>query len=117
LIQGAAVRFRAAGRVLEAFNNKPFRSKKEAQQFAEAWLKEREREVIVMQGKVIGIPTLRARQVHQIDGLGARLDGFYRFTNTKHVMKGSGLYVVEFVAHKVLSEEITRRGKTVTALV
>lgn len=118
LIQGAAVRFRAGDQVLEAFSNKPFRSKKEAQQFVEAWLREREREVVVMQGSVIGIPTLRARQVHQIEGLGARLDGFYRFTNTKHKMEPGGqIYTVDFVAHKILSEEITRRGKTVTALV
>jgi phage protein D len=118
LIQGAAVRFRAGGQVLEAFNSKPFRSKKEAQQFVEAWLRERERDMVVMQGKVVGIPTLRSRQVHQLEGLGARLDGFYRFSNTKHVQApGSGIYVVEFTAHKVLSEEITRRGRTVTALV
>jgi len=111
---GARVRFSAFGQVIEAFSNKPFRSKAEAETFAQHFLKERERDFLVMTGKVVGIETLRPRQVHQLAGLGARLDGFYRFTKTRHVMQPGNLYQVEFMAHKILSQEIARRKATTT---
>jgi phage protein D len=110
--RGASVRFQASGQTLEAFSNKPFKGKKDAQAFVLNWLRERERELVIMTGTVIGIPTLRSRQIHEIAGLGARLDGVYRFTNVKHKMIAGEPYVVDFIAHKILSEDITRRPKT-----
>jgi phage protein D len=114
IIQGAAVRFTAGGRTIEAFGKKPFRNEKEAKAFVENWLRERERDLIVMQGTVIGIPTLRSRQIHQLAGLGARLDGFYRFTNVKHKMAAGEPYVCEFTAHKILETDFARRASTAT---
>jgi hypothetical protein len=67
-----------------------------------------------MQGTVIGIPTLRSRQIHQLAGLGARLDGFYRFTNVKHKMAAGEPYVCEFTAHKILETDFARRASTAT---
>lgn len=108
---GARVRFSAFGQTIEAFSNRPFKSAKEATNFVQNWLKEREREFVIMQGKVIGIPDLRSRQIHELSGLGARLDGFYRFTNVRHVMMPDGIYHAEFTANKVLSEEISKRAR------
>jgi phage protein D len=109
---GAMVRFSAFGQTIEAFADRPFSSAKDANSFVQAWLKERERDFLIMQGRVVGVQSLRCRQIHELAGLGARLDGFYRFTNVKHVMEPGRVYVCEFVAHKVLSEEIAQRKVT-----
>lgn len=109
LSQGARVRFTAFGQTIEAFTNRPFKSAKEATNFVQNWLKEREREFCIVQGKVVGIPSLRSRQIHQLAGLGARLDGFYRFTNVRHMQQPGSIYACEFTAHKVLSEEVAQR--------
>lgn len=105
LVRGASVRFSAAGQVLEAFSEKPFRNPKEAQAFVTNWLSERERSLVVMQGTVVGIPKVRCRQVHELRGLGARLDGFYRFTNVKHCLRAGSPYLVEFTAYKILTTD------------
>lgn len=109
---GARVRFSAFGQVIEAFRDKPFRSKSEAETFVKQWLHERERDFLILKGKVLGIETLKPRQIHQFEGMSKRLDGFYRFTQTKHVMAPGTSYQVEFVGNKVLSQEITRKEAT-----
>jgi phage protein D len=107
---GARVRFSAFGQVHEVFADRPFRSQKEAKNFVENWLRERERDFLTMTGRVIGIPELRSRQIHEIRGLGKRLDGLYRFTNVKHSMNPGSNYDCSFAAHKILSQEIARRA-------
>lgn len=109
LATGARVRFTAFGQTIEAISNKQFKNQKDAGQFANDWLKEKERDLILLKGKVIGIPSLRPRQVHEFDGMSNRIDGFYRLTQCKHILSPSSPYIVEFVAHKILSEEIVRR--------
>lgn len=109
---GARVRFSAFGQVHEAFTNRPFRSKKEATNFVQNWLRERERDFLTIQGRLVGIPSLRSRQIHELRGMGRRIDGLYRFTNVKHNMVPGSLYSCEFAAHKVLSQEIARRAPT-----
>jgi len=114
---GARVRFTAFGQSMEAISDKPFRSAKDAEDFIKDWLKEKERDLIVLKGKVIGETSLRPRQVHEFVGMSTRLDGFYRLTQVKHVMNPGSPYVVEFIAHKVLSQEISRRKPTTKAKV
>jgi len=110
LAVGARVRFTAFGETIDAFADKPFRSLKDAANFVQNWLRERERDFLIMQGKVIGLSKLRSRQIHSLRGLGARLDGLYRFTNVKHMQSPGGMYICEFTANKVLSEAIARRA-------
>lgn len=114
---GARVRFTAFGQTLEAVSSKPFRSQKDAEAFVKDWMRERERDLVVLKGKVVGVESLRPRQVHEFLGMSARLDGLYRLTQVKHVMYSGQPYTAEFVAHKVLSEEITRRKPTTRASV
>ena len=109
---GARVRFSAFGQVHEAFSDKPFRTKKQAAAYVRNWLREKERDFLILSGTVVGVPSLRSRQIHEIEGLGARLDGLYRFVNVKHCMTPGQLYHCEFTAHKVLSTEIARRALT-----
>ncbi len=109
---GARVRFSAFGQSFDAFRDKPFRSKAEAETFVKNWLKERERDLLILRGRVVGLETLRPRQIHQIAGLGTRLDGFYRFTQVKHEMIPGSPYTCPFIATKVLSQELSRKKPT-----
>ena len=112
--QGARVRFMAFGQTVEAFADKPFRSRKDAQNFVQNWLLERERDFLVIKGVVVGVPSLRPRQVHELAGMSARLDGLYRFTSVTHRIETGSIYKCEFVAHKILTESISRRKPTTT---
>jgi phage protein D len=110
--KGARVRFSAFGQVFEAFADKPFRSKAEAETFVKNWLKERERDLLILRGKTVGVETLRPRQIHEFVGMGVRLDGLYRLTQTRHIQVPGSLYATEIMGHKVLSQEIARRKPT-----
>lgn len=108
--KGARVRFTAFGQALEAVANRPFRSRKEAEKFVYQWLKDREKDFLVLKGKVIvGAEPLRPRQIHEFLGMSARCDGLYRLTQCKYKMEAGSPYVCEFVAYKVLSQEVSRR--------
>lgn len=109
---GASVRFTAFGQAFEAFSDKPFGSRKAAETFVANLLKERERDFLIVQGKVVGVPTLRARQFHELRGLGKRLDGLYRFTNVRHNMNPGQAYTCEFTAHKVLGTLTSRTAES-----
>jgi len=109
---GASVRFTAFGQTIEAFSDKPFANSNQAQQFAQGWLRERDRDFLVVHGSVVGVTSLRARQIHGLVGMGKRLDGFYRFTNVKHKMAPGEIYTVEFTAHKILSQAVSRSSTT-----
>lgn len=112
LTKGARVRFSAFGQVVEALADRPFRSKKEAKEFVTNWLKERERDFLILKGKVVGVESLRPRQIHELTGMCTRLNGLYRFTQVKHVMEVGEIYNCEFTAYKVLAQEVARRKAT-----
>lgn len=106
ITKGSRVRFAAFGQVIEAIADKPFRSRSDAETFVSQWLAEREREFLTLQATVIGIETLKPRQVHLFEGLGRRLDGFYRLTQVKHTLTPGQPYTCDLVAHKVLSQDV-----------
>lgn len=112
LSAGARVRFQALGQMLELFSDKPFRSRNEAAKFVQEYMKKRERDFLIIQGRVVGLPKLRSRQTHELAGLGKRLDGLYRFTNVKHKMHPGSIYVCEFTAHKIVSNMVVRRAES-----
>jgi hypothetical protein len=112
IAEGASVRFTAFGQSFEAFSDRPFSSRKQAETFVQNLLRERERDFLIVQGKVVGTPDLRARQFHELRGLGKRLDGLYRFTNVRHMMQPGAAYTCEFTAHKVLGTLTDRSAQT-----
>ena len=98
-------RFMAGGVAIDVVTGKPFGSVEEAVAFAQQWIDQRKNHFIVGHGTVVGMETLKARQIHQLMGIGQRLSGEYRFTSVKHkfAKKGSGLaYSCTFIANKVL---------------
>ncbi len=109
---GARVRFSAFGQVLEAFSDRPFKNQKQARRFVQNWLKERERDFMILSGELVGVPLLRARDIHEFRGFSQRIDGVYRFVNVKHDMKPGSLYTTGFTAHKVLVDDVPRRSAT-----
>jgi len=67
---------------------------------------------LTLSASVVGVETLVPRSIHEFKGMSARLDGFYRMTNVKHVLAPGAHYNCEIVGHKVLSQDITERKAT-----
>jgi phage protein D len=78
-----------------------FKSAQEANDWAQAWYRSRKRELVICSGTSIGIPSLRAGQVHPIRGIGNLLSGDYILASVNHKWGSSG-YSCDFVARKVL---------------
>lgn len=110
--RGASVRFTAFGQQLEAYTDRPFSSKNEAATFVQNWLKERENDFLILRAQVVGVEDLAARQIHQFVGMSKRLDGFYKLTQVKHNMTPGSIYRCDVLAHKILSQPLTRRKPT-----
>ena len=94
----------AGGHSLQVLSLRNFRDAEDLASWAATWFRQQKDNFIIGRGKTIGIETLKAGQVHRIDGIGIRLSGDWYFVNVKHKMsfKGSLPYTCEFVAHKVL---------------
>ena len=88
--RGARVRFTAFGQTIEAFSDRPFSSKNDALDFINRWLIINERNLIQMELVVVGVPSLRSRDIFEVEGLSSRLDGYYRATNVKHTFTPMG---------------------------
>jgi phage protein D len=112
---GARVRFSAFGQTFEAVRDRPFRSKSEAETFVHHWLRERERDLLLLSGRVIGLNSIHPRQIHRIAGLGKRIDGLYRFTKVVHDQSPGKIYECEFVGYKLPDQAVPRRARTSTA--
>jgi hypothetical protein len=98
-------RLAAAGVAIDIIPDKPFESIADCAAFARRWFMQRRDHFMVVRGTLIGLETLRARQVHTFQGLGPRMSGQYYFIAVKHIMtSGRGIpYKCEFVARKVIS--------------
>ncbi len=102
----SATRFRmaAAGVAIDVVTGRPFRSLEEAANYARRWFQMRKDGFITARGRVVGVETLKRRQVHLIEGVG-RLSGVWQFNWVKHLYRvgGGGLpYTCEFQANKVM---------------
>jgi phage protein D len=96
------LRLSAGGHAIDIIPNRRFKDANDAIAFAKRWLQARRDHFIILKGEMVGIETLRARQVHSIAGLGKRLSGDYYFTSFRHKQGGSQQYRCEFQAHKVM---------------
>ena len=70
------------------------------QAYVDRWLKRNREEFIMGNGKTIGIPDLRARNEHELSGLGKLYDGKWYFTNVKHRITEADGYWCDFDARK-----------------
>lgn len=99
LQNSASIRLIAAGHAIDVIPDRILHSAEEAQTFAESWFRARKDHFLIGRGAVVGLESLKPRQVHRLKGIGKRLSGGYYFTSAKHVFSGGG-YVCTFVANK-----------------
>lgn len=98
----SAIRLVASGHSIDVVPDKNFKDAQEALEFARRWFQQRKNHFIIGRGKLKGIETLRARQSHNLQGIGKRLSGDYYFTHARHIFDESAGYDIDFVAHKIL---------------
>ncbi len=99
---GGAVKLFFGEFSIETISNKPFKSAKEARDWALQWFRRNRENFVTGSGKTIGVETLFARQSHRLEGLGKTLDGDYYFTRVRHIADRSRGYECEIFARKVL---------------
>ncbi len=96
------LRLAAAGHSIDVISDRPFSSVSDAIDFARRWFTQRRNSFILGTGKIIGLETVRPRQVHRLEGLGPRLSGDWYFIMARHYFVPDQGYTVEFKAHKVM---------------
>jgi len=74
-----------------------------AQALAESILRRGKEAFLSGRGQTVGIEKIRARQVHNLLGLGNRFSGKYLFAEVNHKMPGDGIgYSLDFRARKII---------------
>lgn len=96
---GSEIKFSVGDRMVWTINDKPFKDKKAAIEFAKRFLEERNDDFVVGTGKVIGSENIRPRQFHYLNNI-ARYSGEWLFTQTRHRFTSDNVYEVEFTARK-----------------
>jgi len=100
-LDAALVKIKVGGRMQHVFSDKPFKSRKAAQKYAEEYIRRNREDYITATGKTIGLEILRPRQVHEIVTGDSRFDGNYYFTQVSHTYPARDIYETSFVAYKV----------------
>jgi phage protein D len=75
--------------------NEPVFTEDQARRRARAILMERQKSMVQASGTTVGLPDLRAGQLVEIVGLGARFSGIYFITDTTHTIGENG-YITQF---------------------
>lgn len=86
----------------EVVANKRFKSDQAVKDWAKQWFRRNRENFVMGRGELIGIETLRARQVHAISGVGRMFDGDYFFSRVRHILSAQDGYSIDFHARKVL---------------
>jgi phage protein D len=84
--------------------NRRFRNEAELASWAAQWFRRNRENFLLARGTLIGIESMRARQIHNLSGLGAAWDGQYCFTRVRHIMNVSSGYTIDFNARKVVPD-------------
>jgi hypothetical protein len=100
---GAVIRLFFGDHYVDVVSDKRFRTAAELRIWAEQWWRRKRENFIVGRGTIIGLPDLRARQVHTLKLPDKSLSGDYYFARVRHVFNESG-YLVDFSARKVVEQ-------------
>jgi phage protein D len=101
--RGSTVKLFIGDFSFEEFTNKRFKKPADVKAWAEQWFRRMRENLITGGGRVIGVESLRARQIHTLDGLGTEFDGRWFFSRVRHTMESGGGYTVEFNGRKSLA--------------
>lgn len=86
----------------DVVTGKKFTGQAEVVDWALQWFRRMRENFILSRGRCIGKETLRARQTHNIDGVGTAYNGEYYFSKVKHLISDSDGYVIDFGARRVV---------------
>lgn len=112
---GALLKFRLDGRMVETYSARPFKNKKEARTYARYLVSRWQSDFMIGNGVVVGTENLRPRQIHRLLGIGDE-SGEYYFTQTTHKWGVGQFYETDFVAYKILDNSLRtliKRGQVV----
>jgi phage protein D len=82
---------------------KKFESEEALRAWAQQWFARNRDNFVLARGMIIGIETLRAREVHAVEGVGKMYSGDYQFDRVRHIFGPDG-YVIDFHARRVLPD-------------
>lgn len=84
----------------EEITNRRFTSEADAIRWARQWFRRSRENFIQARGFAIGVESIRARQVHEVNGVGIMYDGPYYFSRVKHRCDTQDGYTIDFNARK-----------------
>jgi phage protein D len=84
--------------------NRRFRNEQELALWAAQWFRRNRENFMLSSGHLVGLETLRARQIHGLQGMGKLYDGDYYFSRVRHLFSKDSGYNIEFNARKVVPE-------------
>lgn len=84
----------------ETETKKKFKTAAEAKAWAAQWFRRQREAFILGNGEVVGVESLRARQIHTLDGIGNTLVGKWYFSRVKHMLSADSGYECKFDARK-----------------
>lgn len=85
---------------IDVIANRTFQTKAELVAWSRQWYRRNRENFVLGNGALIGVELLRARQIHEISGIGIGLDGDYEFTRVRHVFSNQNGYTIDFSARK-----------------
>jgi len=88
----------------EIHANRRFNSEAELAAWAQQWFRRNRENFMLSRGTLIGLENMRARQTHNLTGLGIAYDGEYQFTRVRHVFTATAGYQIDFSARRTVPE-------------
>lgn len=87
---------------IEVQSGQKFKTEEELTLWAASWFERNRDNFVIARGKTIGIESLRAREVHEIAGVGTLYSGDYQLDRVRHVCTESSGYHCDWHGRKVL---------------
>ena len=87
---------------IDVVANKRFKSGKELRLWAAQWFRRNREQFVVGRAAVIGVESIAARQVHNLEGIGRSYSGRYQFTRVRHIMAADTGYKLDITARKLI---------------
>lgn len=97
---GATIKLFFGEHSVEIVTDKTFLNSKDARLWAQQWFRRKRENFIVGSGNLIGVESLRARQVHALSGIGNAFNGEYYFVRARHMLDAGSGYTIDFTARK-----------------
>lgn len=88
----------------EIRTDRKFYSEAELAAWAQQWYRRNRENFVMSEGRLIGVESLRARQIHKLSGLGVAYTGRYVFNRVRHTFSPDSGYQCDFSARKFVGD-------------